>query len=254
MTGRARPRWSAAGMIKAILGLQIAMGAALFAGDIAGGLRLPGLPGPAAPGLDQPVRPGDQTRRFRPAELRRPASPLPGTADMPERLAISASGPEATRVMTLRGAVAAGDAERVAAFLDSASPAPRVVRLDSPGGAVSEALEIGRALRAVGLDTEVQAGAVCLSACPYMLAAGVHRRADEGAHVGVHQHYFGEATLLPAFMAVEDIQRGQARVMAYLDEMGVDLRLMRPALETPPDEIYILVPEEMREVRLVTGE
>lgn len=70
--------------------------------------------------------------------------------------------------------------------------------------------------------------------------------------VGVHQHYFGENTVLPAFLAVEDIQRGQGEVMGYLDEMGIDLRLMQPALATPPDAIYILVREELERYGLVT--
>ncbi|WP_236938038.1 hypothetical protein [Frigidibacter mobilis] len=94
--------------------------------------------------------------------------------------------------------------------------------------------------------------AVCLSACPYILAGGVSRSADPAAVVGVHQHYFGENTLLPAFLAVEDVQRGQGAVIEYLDEMGVDAMLMAPALKTPPDEIYILDAEDLRRYRLVT--
>ncbi|MEL6809414.1 MAG: hypothetical protein AAFO97_16700, partial [Pseudomonadota bacterium] len=49
----------------------------------------------------------------------------------------------------------------------------------------------------------------------------------------------------PAAFAVEDIQRGQGEVMTYLDEMGIDPLLMQHALSTPPDEIYVLLPEEL---------
>ncbi|MAB16290.1 MAG: hypothetical protein CMN07_03825, partial [Roseobacter sp.] len=83
------------------------------------------------------------------------------------------------------------------------------------------------------------------SACPYLLAAGTSRTIPEDASVGVHQHFFGENTLLPTFLAVEDIQRGQGEVMEYLDQMGIDPLVMRHALATPSDEIYLLLPEEL---------
>ena len=70
--------------------------------------------------------------------------------------------------------------------------------------------------------------------------------------MGVHQHYFGENTALPAFLAVEDIQRGQADVMAHLDAMGVDVRVMQHALSTPPEAIYVLLPEELEDYALTT--
>jgi len=125
------------------------------------------------------------------------------------------------------------------------------VELHSTGGSVADALEIGRTLRDAGLDAAVPAGRLCLSACPYILAGGVTRAVGEGAAVGVHQHYHGENSYLPAFLAVEDIQRGQAEVLAHLARMGVDPLVMVPALSTPPAEIYVLVPEELERYRLV---
>jgi hypothetical protein len=73
-----------------------------------------------------------------------------------------------------------------------------------------------------------------------------------GAQLGVHQHHHGERTHLPAFLAVEQIQRGQAEVAAHLAEMGVDLRLMVPAMATPPENIYMLLPGELTGFRLAT--
>ena len=231
--------------LKWLLGLQIAIGLLLAAGDMLDGpgdLGLPALPrlGPSAPATDTPVRPGDQTRRFT------PSAPLPEYRDLPERLAILRDG----TTVTLRGGIGEGDAQRVTdAFREDP---PETVRLVSPGGSVGDALAIGRAIRAAGAATVVPAGAPCMSACPYMLAGGRERTAGTDASVGVHQHYFGESTVLPAFMAVEDVQRGQAEVMAYLQEMGIDPLLMGHAMSTPPDEIYVLLPEEMARYRLTT--
>ena len=120
------------------------------------------------------------------------------------------------------------------------------------GGSVADALAIGRTIRGAGYATRVADGAVCLSACPYIFAGGLDRRVEQGGVIGVHQHYFGQNTVLPAFMAVGDLQRAQAGVMEFLVEMGVDLRLMTHALRTPPSEINILSPDLMTELSLTT--
>ncbi len=242
-------------VIKVIFGLQLLIGLALVWGDISVGL--PRLPlGPAAPGMDQPVRPGDQTRRFAPRERRDvPNRPFPATPDMPDRLALEAADLDGRPVLRMVGQIAPGDAGRIPDLLSDrveSAPAPEALLLNSPGGSVEDALAIGRAVRRLGLRTEVAAGDVCLSACPYLLAGGTTRAVNAEGAVGVHQHYFGESGVLPAFLAVEDVQHGQGAVMAYLDEMGIDPLLMQPALTTPPDEIYILLPEELDRYALVS--
>lgn len=239
--------------IKGILALQILIGAALVAGDMSFGV--PGLPGGGrAPGMEQPVRPGDQTRRYEPGALpERPNTPFPRTGDMPERLTLEEVELAGRSVLRMVGTVAPGDGARIpdllAERIAARDPAPTLA-LHSPGGSVNDALEIGRAIRALDLATRVTAGGVCLSACPYILAGGTRRSVSPDGSVGVHQHAFGESTVLPAFLAVEDVQRGQGRVMEYLAEMGVDPLLMRHALATPPDSIYLLLPEELDRYRL----
>lgn len=227
------------------------MAAVLFGVDLADGwpsLSLASKP----PRLDTPVRPGDQTRRFRPGAWPNAPAGVPARTDMPDRLTLLPIDEDGRRVLPLTGTIAPGDAARLTELL--AREAVDLARLDSPGGSVADALEIGRQLRVAGIATEVTDGAICLSACPYMLAGGETRKVSAGAAVGVHQHYFGESVVMPAFMAVENIQRGQAEMVGYLHEMGIDLRLMQPALSTAPSEIYILVPQELREYRLVTVE
>ncbi|MCP3881780.1 MAG: hypothetical protein GY701_25835, partial [Sulfitobacter sp.] len=155
-----------------------------------------------------------------------------------------------TRVL-LEGGIMAGDAERIEKQITALDPQPEGVILNSPGGSVSDALRLGRYLRDAGLTTALRSGDICYSACPYLLAAGTSRDVPEDASVGVHQHFFGESTLLPAFVAVEDIQRGQGEVMTYLDQMGIDPLVMQHALVTPPDEIYLLLPEELTRYRFV---
>ncbi|WP_172297081.1 hypothetical protein [Pseudoruegeria sp. HB172150] len=247
-------RLTASQAIKAILVIQIGIAAILFGRDIA--RTLPQISfAPDAPLLDEPINPGDQTRRYDPERLptrpARPGTDLPPSGDLPARLQFE---PDTTEedVLHISGTIAPGDSERFDDWIETTSREITRVTLDSPGGSVNDSLEIGRALRALGVATEVEAGDICLSACPYLLAAGLDRRAGDDAYIGVHQHYFDENTVLPAFLAVEDIQRGQGEVLEYLLEMDIDPSIMRHALVTPPEEIYILVPEELQEYRLVT--
>ena len=118
---------------------------------------------------------------------------------------------------------------------------------------MSDALEIGRAIRVLDISTRIKNGAVCFSACPYVFVGGVVRTAGDEAQVGVHQHSFGESSILPAFLATQDIQRGQAEVLAHLDDMGIDLRVMGPALATPANEIYILTKTELADWGIVSN-
>lgn len=243
MTARAARGWSVGRVIKGVLAAQIAIAAILVVRDLDG--AWPGF-APRAPELDAPVRPGDQTRRYR-LPSRPGATPFPTRGDMPTRLTLSE---DVDGAWSLKGEIAEGDATRIVPVLGR--ELPERLTLNSPGGSVMDALEIGRAIRAADIATAVETDAICLSACPYLLAGGVERSVDEGAMVGVHQHYFGESTVLPAFMAVEDVQRGQAEVMEYLVEMDLDPLLMRHAMATPPNEIYLLVEDELRSYRVVT--
>lgn len=225
-------------ILSGVLIFQLGIGVLLILGDIGGSWRWPGTGSSDAPGLEQPVRPGDQRRLFDPRRQPGPAR----DADMPERLTLTHVEGGTYR---LRGTIARDDAARIAGLLRSAAPAPETLVLHSPGGLVHEALALGRTIRAEALATRVEAGEYCFSACPYLLAAGRARTVSPEAAVGVHQHYFDESTVLPAAFAVDDIQRGQAEVLVFLDTMGIDPMLMQHIMGTPPEEIYILLPEQL---------
>jgi hypothetical protein len=248
---RARTRTGEA--LRFLLAMQLAMGGWLVAHDL--GPALPRLfAGRDSERLTVPISPGDQRRRYDPAALPLPAPPgtrhFPQLQDLPDRLRFDRDS--AGDAVRLAGAIAEGDADRFADWLDEQPAAPRRIWLSSPGGSVADALRIGTRIRAEGIATGVDAGDLCLSACPYVLAGGVLREVGPGGMVGVHQHYFGENTVLPAFLAVRDIQAGQAMVVGYLAGMGIDLRLMQPALATPPEDIYILTVAELERYRLIT--
>lgn len=227
-------------ILSGVLIFQLGIGGLLILGDMQGSFSLPRF-GPDAPGLDKPVRPGDQRRQFDPNRMPRPNGPAP-SGPLPDRLTLTALD---AGIYRLEGGIEPGDADRIGKQILQATPKVETLVLQSPGGIVDEALDLGRFIRAQGIKTEMRSGEICYSACPYILAAGTQRRIDDDASVGVHQHYFGESTILPASFAVEDIQRGQAGVMVYLDAMGIDPLVMQHALSTPPEEIYVLLPEQL---------
>ncbi len=241
-------------MLKLLLIAQCALGILVVISD----LPMEFLSGtePRSPDLSVPVAPGNQTRRFepdrRPVDL--PAVPgFPTDAAVPLRLEFLTSTeglPEGT--VLLNGSIADGDAGRFADWLQGTPIRPSSIALNSPGGDVDDALEIGRLIRDRELQVVIASGAICFSACPYILAGGMEREISREAYVGVHQHYFGENTYLPAFLLVSDIQAGQGEVMAFLGEMGIDPMVMAKALITPPDDIYVLLPEELKAFGLAT--
>ena len=241
-TSAPKQRSPVARVLMGVLIFQLGLGGLLVLGDMQG-LRLPSF-GPDAPRLTEPVRPGDQRRTFRPDRDRPTVQPARDPGELPNRLVLTQTEGGTYR---LEGGIRAGDAERLIGLLSAADPTPETLILQSPGGSVQDALTLGRHIRAQGMATQMLAGEFCFSACPYLLAAGITRNISEDASVGVHQHYFGENTLLPAAFAVKDIQRGQAEVMSYLDDMGIDPLVMTHALSTPPDQIYVLLPEELLE-------
>lgn len=213
----------------------------------------------AAPAPTGPVAPGDQVRRYDPSRPTPEFTP-PGTrpgfdmaGDLPPQLTFSVEeDAEGGPVLIMNGAIAQGDADRFATYLDTLTTTPATISINSPGGAVDEALALGQLIRDNALNTVIQSGMACLSACPYMLAGGVERIVSQDGAVGLHQHYYETPGYMPAYFAVEDIQNSQGAVMRHLIAMGVDVAVMVYGLTTPPNDIYVLVEDELRDSRLAT--
>ncbi|MBY6082062.1 COG3904 family protein [Ruegeria arenilitoris] len=156
------------------------------------------------------------------------------------------------RVLLLSGQIEVDDSSRFASYLSDMQDKPDLVALHSPGGVVSEALSIGKKVREAELASAVLAGALCVSSCPYILAGGEDRIVSLRGLVGMHQHYYEQPRLIPVVFAVEGIQKGQGETMRHLIDMGVDPALMLYSLNTPPEEIYALVEDELVDTRIAT--
>ena len=129
---------------------------------------------------------------------------------------------------------------------------PVAVTFNSPGGNVSKAMELGRAIRGHRLNTIQVRGGECASACALAFMGGVIRLADPGA-IGVHKASFSGDAVLSADDAVSAIQQLTAEVMSYMAEMGVDPSLLQLSLKYDSDDMRYLSKSEMQQYRVTSG-
>jgi hypothetical protein len=147
------------------------------------------------------------------------------------------------------------------------------VVLHSWGGSMENALRLGSAIRSVNARTIVGravrrgdaveiAPGTCNSACTLAFAGGSRRAVPPGSAYGVHG-WLPMALIEPSpedarkprtldREAVQRLHADNARYMAYLDRMGVDVRVMMRALQTPYERMNRLSPQDLREFRVVT--
>ncbi|MEL7465809.1 MAG: hypothetical protein AAFN79_17195 [Pseudomonadota bacterium] len=206
-----------------------------------------------------PVAPGDQTRRYDPAAVpgredrgRRPDAPLDLPREMGQLTFRFVDSDAYGRIMALEGAIAPGDAQRFDAALADAETPPVFVSLHSPGGSLSDALAIGKAVREAGLNTLVVADGACVSACPTILFGGVERHVSADAWIGMHQSYLANVSMIATRRAVSQVQTLQGEVIGFARDMGVDPGVHVHALTTPPEDVYFLLPEQIEEYRVAT--
>jgi len=135
------------------------------------------------------------------------------------------------------------------------------VRLNSPGGDVLAAMEIGEMVRKewmwtiasrswAGLQAADEPD-MCASACVFILAAGPVRIADESS-VGIHRPYFDEQMFagLDRYQAQAKYDLLSQLVRTYLNKMGMPDQLYLEMMKTPSNKIKMLTEEETKSFSL----
>lgn len=177
----------------------------------------------------------------------------PDALDAPLAIALETGGD-----LKLTGTIDPGAAIRFRTEIEQRGEYVKTVVLDSPGGSVMDALEIGALIQEKGLATKVAAGHLCASSCPIIFASGAERIASADSAIGVHQIYaasLGETArdaIVVAGVAMADAQSTTAAITRHLTKSGVDPALWLHALDTPPDRLYYFSGEEMLSLKLVT--
>lgn len=87
-------------------------------------------------------------------------------------------------VISLSGPIKPQDAPNFRALFEPIKGSVRVVDLNSTGGNIAAAVDIGRLIRANHLTTEIDASrSICSSACTVLFASGTDRRYVNGEHI-----------------------------------------------------------------------
>jgi hypothetical protein len=180
---------------------------------------------------------------------------------------IQAPDPAIACTHRITGQFAPGDADRMARSLRSSIEGWRnqnrygvsVICLDSPGGAISEALELGAVLREMAIGTKLEAGARCESACALLFMAGSFHAHESGyykwrvmhptARLGFHapslqveRGDYDAATVTRAYaLAMETLARTVEDLMqnrGFEDGEHLKPSLIATMLRTPPDRMF----------------
>lgn len=133
-------------------------------------------------------------------------------------------------VIQLTGEIKSGDEERFRAL--SLQHPKAVVQLQSPGGALAPALEIGRIIRIAGYSTVVLQNDTCVSACALIWLGGRVRYLD--GRVGFHAAYRDNEGLL------QESGAANALIGNYMTLLGLPSKAVVFATAAPPDKVLWL--------------
>jgi hypothetical protein len=202
---------------------------------------------------------------------------LPMTFALLNEGPVDACGAKCRRLIAASGMITSDTSRQFLAFMrDNPVPDATVV-LESDGGSVLGALELGRSIRGLGLATtvgrvverrprtgakygELNSRVDCQSMCTFVLLAGVKRSVPPDAQVLVHQIWLGDRRedAVAANYSAEDlvvVQRDIGSIVQYTVEMGGDIELVQLSLKVPPWEpMRVLSRDELRRTRLEFGE
>jgi murein DD-endopeptidase MepM/ murein hydrolase activator NlpD len=142
---------------------------------------------------------------------------------------------DGTPVIVITGDIEIGDETKFEQFARKYSSA--VVALDSSGGRLAPALDIGRSIRIKGYSTAVVSGSICASSCALMWLAGTPRFKSESAKIGFHASYREENG------TARETGLGNALIGRYLTLLNLSERAVIFATIAAPDEISWITPE-----------
>jgi hypothetical protein len=123
----------------------------------------------------------------------------------------------------------------------AANRGARVV-LNSGGGSLTPALNIGRFIRENRLQTYVPDAAGCFSACSLIWLAGTERHIGQGARIGFHAAYVAQQGG-PGQVS----SSGNAVIGAYLSRLGYNDGAIRLFTAAPPNQIVVVKPNQFEQ-------
>lgn len=130
--------------------------------------------------------------------------------------------------------------------------------LDSPGGDVAEAMQIGQLVRLLQMTTAVSKDKFCASACFFVYLGGAGRLASGSVngyaiplglatgYVGLHRPYLNAPS--GSSESLERQATAMRRVRTYLEGYLVSSRLIDIMMSRPSNDIYWLSDDDLEEL------
>jgi hypothetical protein len=189
---------------------------------------------------------------------------LPVVADMPATLQVVAVAPQYPGrlpgdqrwLIYLDGPVDPGATSRVVSLILTEHITQAIVYLNSPGGSLVTAMQLGRVLREHAFDTRVgmrttdatrATAGTCHSACPFILAGGVQRSLEAGSTIGLHR----AENRVPVSDNVAFQRVVETQIVDYLVEMGVRAEVASIMTAVAHDQIRDLTVDEALQLNLL---
>lgn len=158
----------------------------------------------------------------------------------------------------LDGPIDPGATSRIVNLVLQQKIARAVVYLNSPGGSLVTAMQVGRVIREHGFETRVGARTqdvarpgpgTCYSACPFVLAGGVSRGLEPGSSIGVHRAE--NRVRVPDESDFQSVV--EAQVVEYLAGMGISAELAAMMAGVPHHQIRELTVDDARRLNLLSA-
>lgn len=160
--------------------------------------------------------------------------------------------------VSMSGEIEIGDTARfqqtIAPYLDH-DIREVAIRIDSPGGRLSEGMELGRAISSLPYHTRITVGTEggsneCASACVLAYLGADYRFLNDTARIGVHQ--FSTSAELRSDEAMSISQTVSAEIVEYITEMRADPEFFSLMVSARADEIYWVPTPRLEELWVVT--
>ena len=133
--------------------------------------------------------------------------------------------------------------QRVTAVADEQGIAKRVLDIDSSGGMVEDAIRAGDRIAESRWTVWVREGAVCHSACVFILGAGDVRVIS--GRVGIHRIIRMSSTATTRVELNRELRAVYERVRDYLERNGAATAVADMMMAVPNRNLRLLTPEEL---------
>jgi hypothetical protein len=130
--------------------------------------------------------------------------------------------------------------------------ATAVLRLDSGGGDMAEAMAIGAQAHATKMTAMVPENAKCISACVLVLAGGIDRAVF--GRVGIHRPHVPLDTAFNEVAQKRNFDAIEREVKAYLTQVNVPSLLYDKMFRVSPQNVRYLSATELEELGLASAD